>query len=301
MAEDCPVCRLAGSRVRRAPHIQTNYVTCPRCGEYQISDDAVGTLALEDQIPFNRFRARLCEWIDNQNLSGITPALRSAKLSELQQLADLEFLERAKRLLFYFSEHTKMLGESVTVDDPKIGAKLQTLDVVEIRFIAQFLAEQKWIEQGNPWRLTGHGAIKADEWKRTASTSMQGFVAMSFDQSLDEAWSNGFEPAIRASGFSPFRSDREHFIGGITDKLIAEIRRSRFVVVDYTGQSNGVYFEAGYALTLGVDVIPTCRADDMQKRHFDIKHLNTLPWQTPEELADRLTDRIRAVVRTGQN
>ena len=33
---------------------------------------------------------------------------------------------------------------------------------------------------------------------------------------------------------------------------MAEIRRSRFVVADYTGQVNGVYFEAGFALGLGL-------------------------------------------------
>jgi hypothetical protein len=124
---------------------------------------------------------------------------------------------------------------------------------------------------------------------------------MSFDSSLDDAWSKGFDPGIRAAGFHPFRSDREHFIGGITDKLIMEISNSRFVVVDYTGQSNGVYFEAGFALALGLTVIPTCQADHIDKLHFDIKHLNTLRWQTPEELADRLTARIRAVMGLGPN
>jgi hypothetical protein len=77
-----------------------------------------------------------------------------------------------------------------------------------------------------------------------------------------------------------------------TDRLctqmeaIAEIRRSRFVVADYTGHRGGVYFEAGFALGLGLIVIPTCRADEVPKLHFDIKHLNTLLWSTPAELAD---------------
>jgi hypothetical protein len=44
---------------------------------------------------------------------------------------------------------------------------------------------------------------------------------------------------------------------------MAEIRRSRFVVADYTGQRNGVYFEAGFGLGLGLVVIPTCRADEV--------------------------------------
>jgi len=62
---------------------------------------------------------------------------------------------------------------------------------------------------------------------------------------------------------------------------------------------NGVYFEAGFALGLGLMVIPTCRADEVAKLHFDIKHLNTLLWNTPTELADGLNRRIRAVMGAG--
>jgi hypothetical protein len=60
-----------------------------------------------------------------------------------------------------------------------------------------------------------------------------------------------------------------------------------------------VYFEAGFAFGLGLMVIPTCREDEMGKLHFDIKHLNTLPWKKPAELADGLDKRIRAVVGAG--
>ena len=80
---------------------------------------------------------------------------------------------------------------------------------------------------------------------------------------------------------------------------MAEIRRSRFVVADYTGQVNGVYFEAGFALGLGLRVIPTCRADEVPNLHFDIKHLNTLLWSPLAELADGLNRRIRAVIGVG--
>jgi hypothetical protein len=80
---------------------------------------------------------------------------------------------------------------------------------------------------------------------------------------------------------------------------MSEIRQSRFVVADYTNQVNGVYFEVGFALGFNLTVIPTCRSDDLRNLHFDIKHLNTLPWETPEELALNLARRIRAVIGAG--
>ena len=60
-----------------------------------------------------------------------------------------------------------------------------------------------------------------------------------------------------------------------------------------------MYFEAGFALGLGLTVIPTCRANDVDELGFDIKHLNTLLWNTPAELAEGLNRRIRAVIGTG--
>ncbi len=109
----------------------------------------------------------------------------------------------------------------------------------------------------------------------------------------------GFDPGIRAAGFQPSRIDKKDYVGGITDEIMAEIRRSRFVVADYTGQVNGVYFEAGFALGLGLRVIPTCRADEVPNLHFDIKHLNTLLWSPLAALPDGLNRRIRAVIGVG--
>jgi hypothetical protein len=118
---------------------------------------------------------------------------------------------------------------------------------------------------------------------------------------MDEAWMLGFYEGIKNAGYEPLRIDKKDHVNGITDEIMADIRRSKFVVADYTGQVNGVYFEAGFALGLGLTVIPTCKADEMSKLHFDIRHINTLRWNTAGELAFDLSKRIRAVVGDGPN
>ena len=122
---------------------------------------------------------------------------------------------------------------------------------------------------------------------------------MWFDASMNKAWLSGFEPGIKAAGYHAVRLDKEDYVGGVTDEIMTQIRRSRFVVVDYTGHRNSVYFEAGFALGLGLTVIPTCRADDVLNLYFDVQHLHTLTWNTPAELADGLNRRIRAVIGAG--
>jgi hypothetical protein len=85
----------------------------------------------------------------------------------------------------------------------------------------------------------------------------------------------------------------------ICDEIIAEIRRSRFVVADYTGHRGGVYYEAGFAAGRGLPVILTCRNSDMDKLHFDIRQYNCIDWHSPEELAKRLQVRIEALLGDG--
>jgi hypothetical protein len=83
----------------------------------------------------------------------------------------------------------------------------------------------------------------------------------------------------------------------LTEKVIlCEIRRSHFVVADFTLQRQNVYFEAGFAEALGLQVIYTCREDDIKNAHFDIRQRNHIVWNAPEELKDELKNRIGATI-----
>jgi nucleoside 2-deoxyribosyltransferase len=147
--------------------------------------------------------------------------------------------------------------------------------------------------------LSPKGYLAADDLEYQKVNSAQGFVAMSFGKEMDPAWSDGFRQGIEAAGYRPLRIDHKEHINGISDEIVAEIRRSRFVVTDYTHQRNGVYYEAGFASGLGLPLIPTCRADQIKDLHFDIAHINTLRWNDPKQLAIDLARRISAVIGDG--
>ena len=78
--------------------------------------------------------------------------------------------------------------------------------------------------------------------------------------------------------------------------MLAEIRRSAFAVVDLTGHRPNVYFEAGFALGLDKKVIFTCAKSDVDDGHFDLRQYNTLDWESEDDLAVRLENRVRAVI-----
>jgi hypothetical protein len=122
------------------------------------------------------------------------------------------------------------------------------------------------------------------------------FIAMAFDSFLNDAYERGIRPAILDCGAEPIRLDRVHYNEKICDKILAEIRLAQFMVADFTFQRGGVYFEAGFAMALGRPVIWTCRENDFPNTHFDTRQYNHITWSTPEELREKLTDRIRATI-----
>ena len=182
----------------------------------------------------------------------------------------------------------------------------------EGRMFLRLLAEDGLFDPGNFINynivLTAKGYSKLDEVESGGADSSQAFVAMWFDKEMFEAWQTGFAPAIRDAGFDPLRIDRKEFNNKIDDEIVAEIKRSRFVVADFTcggviangvfepNPRGGVYYEAGLAHGLGMEVIFTCRADRMNYAHFDTRQFAHIVWKTPEDLRNSLYSRIAATV-----
>ena len=275
---------------------------CPRCGEYEIPGSGGWDILEGNQyVPISA-------WIRQQNTMDAVPLItleilrrtRSIPIPNLRQRANLLLVELVKKYP-RFNDGFVIL---TLCDDLVLQAVTYSADHRELNdLFAVLLNHDGFVELratgSPPHALTVKGLLAADQLQTINAASSQGFVAMSFDPRLACAWTNGFEPAIRTAGYAPLRIDAKEYIGGISDEIMAEIRRSRFVVVDYTQQKNGVYFEAGFALGLGLTVIPTCQANEIDQLHFDIRHLNTLAWAKPEDLAIKLSERIRAVIGAG--
>jgi len=131
------------------------------------------------------------------------------------------------------------------------------------------------------------------------------FVAMKCSDDLRSVYENALKPACAKLGFSVFTIDDTNYKGNITDKVITGIKTSRFVIADFTYNTLGVYYEAGYAKGLGRDVIKTCKKEWFEEEkdgervnqlHFDIEHDNLILWQDEKDLMQKLEDRIQATI-----
>jgi len=155
------------------------------------------------------------------------------------------------------------------------------------------------------------------EWERQGASkpSKQAFVAMWSDDSM-HAYEKAIKDGIKDAKYEcMIIKDKEHN-NDICDEIIAEIRKSRFIVADFTAgccencdtcekqqtcqdkvrPRGGVYFEAGFAMGLGIPVIWVVRDDQLPQIHFDTRNYKYVTYKTPEELQTRLRQRIEATI-----
>ena len=146
--------------------------------------------------------------------------------------------------------------------------------------------------------LTLRGWEIIDKLKNSAIDSKKAFVAMWFDSTMKDFYEKGIKPAVKEAGYVAVRIDLKEFNNKICDELIAEIKRSKFLIADFSGLRSGVFFEAGFAKGLGREVIFTVREKDVEelKEHFDTRQYNHIVYDSPEDLRKKLYNRIGATI-----
>lgn len=309
----------------------------PRTGGRYLIDDDVKGLFFSEADPDDGHKARLTTWLVEQRLLGNeSPEVTWDIIRKMETSKGMRASGRADRVLQFLVERTQTLGTSVPItlhscgesQEGDISSEVKTcLELLahsesigwdDLAFLFQYLKKVELIKQRsgrfvseNPSQLseprvqeitlTVPGFERVVELEQVENAaSDQAFVAMSFDASLNAAWQEGIEPAVEAAGYKPLRVDKEEYVGWIPDKIISEIRKSRFVVADFShgknGASEGVYFEAGFAYGLDLDIILTCKNSDANDVHFDLSQYNCIRWENPGDLRKKLEDRIGAVI-----
>lgn len=299
MNDDPVSCQICEEQAERLDHLGDYYHRrCPRCGEYKLTRSASPTVA--DLTPAQKIN--LSGWIRHQNELGSHPVIRADDIEPIANLAKPPFAERATRLLGYIIKHQSELGKMIDLVRPALRALTYTSTNDEFRVFVDFLKERGFLDRFLHYShafVTPSGYIYYESTLQVQPLYSQGFVAMWFDVSMDDPYAKGFDPGIRRAGYDPLKVNLVEHNRKIDDEIIAQIRKSRFLVADFTGHRGGVYFEAGYAMGLGLPVIWTCRDDDLINLHFDIRQFNMIDWKAPEDLATRLRNRIEATIGPG--
>lgn len=256
-------------------------------------------------------KARLTTWLIEQRYQGNEmPKVRQQVIADARNRNPLAVHQRADRLLRFIAGMTKRLGAPVSINQCTLGALAWTESTTwgEVDYLLDYLQGNRLIAGTRPVAADFHGTVTVAGYNRIADQqtnidSSQAFIAMWFDDSMAGACEDGLEAGIEAAGYKPFRINLKEHINKIDDEIIAEVRRSRFLVADFThgptGARGSVYYEAGFAHGLGLPVIFTCRQDCLGKLHFDTSHYNHIVWADPGDLGEQLRNRILAVIGEG--
>ncbi len=342
MTNEITTCRIWGDDFtavgENIPELDRITVTeSPRAGGgYTVSSGIVRHLDNLD----DGGKAQLTSWLVDQREQGNNcPIVTEEAIEYATRKHRLPVYERAERLLKFLSKQTIVAGEGISLikhsrgweefpqnsngqpifpDVPTnpfvLGAMAWSESITdnEVSYLVDYLEDEGWVREtfkrsgvfsrSHRYLVTVGGHVRISEEAANVDSS-QVFVAMWFDDSLSQVYDEGIAPAIYDCGFEPKRIDRDSTVDKIDDAIIAEIRRSRFLVADFThgddGARGGVYYEAGFAHGRGIPVIFTCRGDMIEKIHFDTRQYAHITWNSTSELRESLRDRILARIGEG--
>ena len=181
--------------------------------------------------------------------------------------------------------------------------------VNELNYYVQYLHQEGVIEGEfcetierygllDKYRITFEGLKQAIELQEEGEFSDLCFIAMSFKNETKEI-REAIKSAISKTGFRPIIIDEQNIDSEktINDEIIANLKKCKFCIADFSFHSNGVYFESGFALGQGKKVIYTCSEDEFKNAHFDIRPLQHIIYKTTDQLESDLINKIEAWIK----
>jgi len=201
---------------------------------------------------------------------------------------------------------------------PEYGQQIRTIECfmffaktnIELGFIIESMVRRNWVKVGIkkdsngepffslPFTITDDGWIEIENAIKNLNKK-QIFIAMKF-KDMNNIY-DAIYRAIEDAQFIPLRIDKKEHINQIANEIQYEISQSGLVVADVTGQNQGVYFEAGYAMGLNIPVIWTCNEREIDEIHFDTRQYNTILWKDENDLYEKLKNRIIAIMGLREN
>lgn len=326
MAQDCVLCGTPSDLTIQGIAFQ---FFCTRCGSYSVAvhlaqQDAIRGTDLGD--PNKRaVIAGLIRRATDDHVPDRIPVLDATTVARLLEDNPAPTpLEQRDMFLEYLAKRTAQMGDWTALESRELwAARLSLKNKDGFNSLLDYMPGLFQIEgdggsMNARFRLTLEGWKRAGELRASRPNGKRAFVAMWFNPDLNAAYSDGIEAALRMTGYEPIRIDRTPHNEFIDAKIVAEIRRSSLVIADATGVRPSVYYEAGFAMGLGVPVLWCCRdgaetfviespvvaaagavPPDAKRKTwleccaFDTNHLPHIRWKTPQDLKDQLAAQIR--------
>ncbi len=277
--KECPFCKidaLVGENIETLQYIFSNCL----CGKFIIDRKA-----LADKSEYNKIlktddaKKLFSGYLRNNQTITITEKFISEELAGiLEYCQTIPLNEKISRIESYIYRKTTSIGNSVQLDILlKTKTHLATVHCV----------------------LTIEGFSKIESTLEDHSQSKNVFIACKFDTDYQDDLVKTIKEACLSCGFEASLVSDERHNKDISQKIISDIRQSKFVIADFTDENNGVYFEAGYAMGESKEVIRLIDKEQIKKLHFDTRQFHHIPWEMNKwgELKEDLINQIKATIK----
>lgn len=238
-------------------------------------------------------------WVYEQNLAGIkTPRITMEVISVLKHAP--QHYDMKRRISRYLNQAVrKAEGETSRqfyYRDTDLRVASHSFEDNEVRDIAYYLMSKGYLKDCGTGQasVTIEGMMINDQWDAERTGVQQGYAVLSCDDGDDGLYTDGICKGVLAAGYTPLRADDKKQGEWADDQALADIRRSAFIIADFSRQSETVSFRAGFAQGLGKVVIYTCNRDSLEDLSLRLWHENIIIWDHPEDAAPQLEKRILA-------
>lgn len=274
-----------------------------KCGTYKISGSSY--LYIKDKNNLQK----VSSWISEQNkvYKNKMPYIDSEKFDSILTQRDKTIREKFDFMMISLSKSVlgdpitlKQINECYIADDKEFTILIEKGN--KENFFSSGTTLNFWTnEQGLYWKgFTFEGQEYIETLNAPNQNSKKIFMAFWFDEAkeLQNIFDNIIKPAIDNGGFLAERvsSSTTNLENKISDEIIGMIKSSRAVIADCTGNRTAVYYEAGFARGMKIPVIWTCRKKDFGNICFDVSHDPFIVWDDPEDLADKIVKRLKAIL-----
>lgn len=315
----CPVCKQSVKHFKDIEGFKSE-VICDYCGEFTIEKSLQAILEKND---YNQLR--IGSWIREQNSFGVAPELKATDFDNLISLKDKKINQKYELLLKYmYSEKT------IHIENSGLNRLYLVLfwceDTTELFMLLLKAVASNHLKVDNnniynQYFITYDGKefVENLELDNSSNKIFMAFhfeMKKEFEPTIKRAVSDASEGKLEAVRVSS--STTEHDTK-IDDELIGMIKSSKAVIADFTGNRTAVYYEAGFAMGLGIPVIWTCKDENIIegkegygkfidnegkerfKKHIDLLSFDTrqyphILWKNEEDLYKQVVNRLKAKI-----
>lgn len=324
--QECPYCG-AEATIFKGDHL--NDVNCPICGNYKYKGWPVtygeqNKNEIASYLYYKKCEGNGINYIISDNEDDVrNPGVRVADLDEIISVYPSNFAHRVNLILMGIAKESEYMGDILQFEREELVSRLyiKRFDKdgnpfsvpqknVQVKIVLDYLEENQYIEYNGNYEvinmfLTPRGWSRVDALQLKPSNNKNVFVSMAFNENTENIRKT-LKKAIVQSGYSPEFIDEIIHNKQIVPEMFRLIRECNFLILEISEPNYGAYYEAGYALGLGKEVIICCKKeiftkdfgkDEMHlKPHFDIAQKQILIWEDFDDLQFKLCEWIKAII-----